>query len=256
MKGKSSRLEANEALVQRFKTQPVVVLSPHFDDACLSLGGILSAVGGGSLINIFTRSLWLVQSVHEKPTEEQVRIIRDAEDAAFARHCGLTRHDLGGREPATQGRRPLDLSHLEADIADRTPSLLGKLDELAGPEKSFLLCPMGIGRHVNHRATFEIVLRNLSRIGKAYTLFFYEDLPYAGNFHRRLGGVRRMRRRLGGVPLRRHVFVPDWTAKEALIGFYPSQFPPPLRRRRFRPAAAWPLVPHEAFWSIEDRQSR
>jgi LmbE family N-acetylglucosaminyl deacetylase len=254
MTGKSAREETNEALVRRLKTQPVVVLSPHFDDACLSLGGLLNAVGGGTLINVFTRSLWLVQSEHEKPTEQQVRIIRDAEDAAFARHCGLARHDLGGSEPATLGRRPLDLSHLEEDVADRAPSLLGKLDELARPERSFLLCPMGIGRHVNHRATFEILLRNFARIGKSYTLFFYEDLPYAANFYRRLGGIRRMRQRLRGGPLRRHVFVPDWAAKEALIGFYPSQFPPPLRRQRFRPAAVWPFVPHEAFWSV-DRDS-
>ncbi len=246
----SARSQANDTLVCFLKRQPVVVLSPHFDDACLSLGGVLCALHGATLVNIFTRSLWLPQSPNERATEEQVRAIRESEDRAFAAHCGLARHDLQVRDPGAQGRNSLDLLHLEQDVADATPALLRKLDELAGEERSFLFCPMGIGRHVNHRATAEIVLRHLEPIRQKYDLLFYEDLPYAANPYRRLGGLGRVRRRLRGSALRRQVFLLDWPEKEALIGLYPSQFPPPPSRRQFRPAALWPLGFHEAFWSI------
>jgi LmbE family N-acetylglucosaminyl deacetylase len=253
MMPQSSREKANRALVERLKARPVVVLSPHFDDACLSLGGILSAVGGGTLVNIFTRSLWLKKSDIANPGEDHVRSIRDAEDASFAEHCGLVRHDLRCTEPALKGRKPLDVSHVEEDVGQVAAPLMAKLDELAArQQRAFLFSPLGVGRHVNHRATIEVVLRNLCHLRKAYTLLFYEDQPYAANPHRRWQALNRMRSRFGQTPLTRQVYIPGWPAKKALIGFYPSQFPPPVLQILFRPFALAPFAPHEAFWSLSD----
>jgi LmbE family N-acetylglucosaminyl deacetylase len=253
----SSRDEKNRALVERLRTRPIVVLSPHFDDACLSLGGTLSAVGRGTLVNIFTRGLWLKRSDIDKPTEDHVRSVRDSEDAAFAKHCGLVRHDLRCREPALNGRKPLDVSHVEDDVAQAAAPLMAKLHELAENQKgAFLFSPLGVGRHVNHRATVEIVLRNLAHIRQIYEdVFFYEDQPYAANPHRRWQALNRIRKRLGQTPLARQVYVPEWSSKKTLIGFYPSQFPPPILQILFRPGAMSPLVPHEAFWgTAKDRE--
>ena len=50
------------ALMERFRHRPVIVLSPHFDDACFSLGGFLKALGGGGvLINLFTHGRYVVR---------------------------------------------------------------------------------------------------------------------------------------------------------------------------------------------------
>ena len=237
-------------LIAWLKTQPVVVLSPHFDDACLSLGAILHALGSATLVNIFTRSVWLKKSAVANPTEDYVRSIRDAEDRAFAEYCGLIRHDLHCHEPALAGRKPLDPSHVEDDIAQAVAPILEKLDTLAPRAgRAFLMVPLGVGLHVNHRATVEIILRNIDRIESRYDILFYEDQPYAAQFFQRRAALRRMKKRLNGIALKRQVFIPPWPEKKALIAFYPSQFPAPYARRRFRPAALWPLAPHEAVWS-------
>lgn len=238
-------------LIAWLKTQPVVVLSPHFDDACLSLGAILTALDGATLINVFTRSVWLRVSAIENPTEEYVRAIRDTEDARFAEHAKLVRHDLHCYEPGIVGRNGRQLSALDEDIAQARGPVLAKLDELAPPgQRCFLIAPLGVARHVNHLALAEIILAAREHLAPSYDLLFYEDQPYAADLYQRVIGLRRFRSRLKGSQLTRHVFVPPWPEKERLIGFYPSQFPAPNARRRFRPAALWPLVPHEALWSI------
>jgi LmbE family N-acetylglucosaminyl deacetylase len=247
-----SRAAANDAILKSLRSRPVVVLSPHFDDACLSLGGLLCALGRGTLVNIFTRSLHLARSAIGKPDENHVRAVRDAEDRAFAEHSGLVRHDLQCHEPGIVGRTPFDLTHLDDDIAQASAPLLQKLVEIAASgERSFLFCPLGVGRHVNHRATIEIVLNNLDRIRETYEVLFYEEQPYAAHLVERLVALRRLRRRLPGASLVRNAYVPDWPGKRALIGLYPSQFPEPVRANRLRPFAMRPLRPHEAFWSMD-----
>jgi hypothetical protein len=238
-------------LIAWLKTRPVVVLSPHFDDACLSVGSILSALDGATLVNVFTRSVWLKTRGVENPTEDYVRTIRDAEDMAFAERVRLDRHDLHCYEPGVVGRNPRDPSHIDEDVVQARTLVLAKLDALAGPDRRpFLLAPLGVGRHVNHHALVEIVLGHHDRLSRSYDLLFYEDQPYAAEMIQRVLALRRFRKRLEGSRLRRHVFTPSWAAKKALIDLYPSQFPPPVSPRRFRPAALWPLAPHEAVWSI------
>jgi len=243
----------NRELITQLRRRRVVVLSPHFDDACLSIGGILSALGSGTLVNIFTRSLFLKQGPPPPRNEEQVRAIREAEDLAFCNKCGLSRHDLRCLEPAITGRHPSDHSHLETDVAEATKPLLSKIEELAnGSEKAILLAPVGIGPNVNHLATAQIIARNLPAITRKYEPVFYEELPYAARPLERLRALRALRHTMRPQGLTRRVFRIDWPAKEALIGLYPSQFPPPVSRARFRPAALWPIGFHEAIWSANE----
>lgn len=238
-------------IIRRLRERPVVVLSPHYDDACLSIGSVLKELGSGTLVNIFTRSLYLKQGPPPPRKEADVRIIREAEDRAFCAQCGLTRHDLDCLEPAMTGRRPGDHSHLETDVSAATGPVLDKLAELArASSKSTLLAPLGIGPNVNHLATIQIILRNLKAILRDYEVLFYEELPYAARPLQRTRALNLLRRRVWGASLERHVHQVDWPSKEALIGFYPSQFPPPVSRLRFRPAALWPPGFHEALWSL------
>ena len=243
--------ESNEVLLKRLRAQPVVVLSPHFDDACLSLGGLLLALGGGTLINVFTRSRYLVNSDIAEPSEDHVHATRDAEDRAFAARCGLERIDLRCASPGLKHRSARDLTGLEEDIAQASALIVEELDRLAGAAgRAFLFCPMGIGVHVNHRATTEIVLRNLARIRKSYDVCLYEDLPYAANLVRRISALARIKRRLGG--LERYVFVPSWETKRRLVELYPSQFQHFPALRDLSPAALSPRGLHEAFWAEAD----
>lgn len=246
-------MDTREAMIARLRRQPVVVLSPHYDDACLSIGGILSALGTGTLVNIFTRSLFLKNVPPGRPrNEEQVHLVREAEDRAFCTHAGLSRHDLGCFEPPVVGRHSSDRSHLEEDVAQASAPVLSKLTELARSQsRSFLFAPLGIGPNVNHLAMAQIIWRNLAKITEGYDLLFYEEQPYAARPFERRRALRRMRGATAAQSAKRHAFPIGWKAKEALIAFYPSQFPSPVSRMRFRPAVMAPLGFHEAFWSID-----
>jgi LmbE family N-acetylglucosaminyl deacetylase len=242
------------ALLESFRHRPIIVLSPHFDDACFSLGGFLKALGHGILINLFTHGRYVVQPrlARADLTQDAVRYVRDKEDRAFAIACGLVRHDLECEEPVLRRRRPGEMAGLADDVGQIEDRLLALLFALAAESgtPSALFVPLGIGRHVNHRAATETILRNLARLQPFFEFYFYEELPYASNVFHRMAALERLHHRAG--PVRRHVFTAPWREKRALIGLYQSQ----LRRSpsffRFHPAA-FPLAAHEAFWSPEQK---
>ena len=75
---------------------------------------------------------------------------------------------------------------------------------------------------------------------------FYEDLPYANKRSRRARGLNRLRDEVS-VPLRRTAW-PAGGEKLAALALYASQHRAPPTLRGFRPAAFWPIGPHEAVW--------
>ncbi|HUO01619.1 MAG TPA: hypothetical protein VMU31_02495 [Rhizomicrobium sp.] len=240
---------------EKFRHRPVIVLSPHFDDACFALGGFLKALGHGILINIFTRGAYVARPDLAKVgiPPDGIHFIRDSEDREFARACGLRRYDLECEEPHLRGRRPSDMAAgLPDDIGQVEEKLLPLLLALAAdePARPALFAPLGIGRHVNHRAVAEAVMGELKLLGDVFDLHFYEDLPYASNPFHRLAALERLRSRVGKA--RRQVFVTPWREKRELIGVYQSQHRRTPSFTRFRPAA-FPLAAHEAFWSLEQK---
>jgi LmbE family N-acetylglucosaminyl deacetylase len=250
--GGSMSKPADAALVARFRQRSVIVLSPHFDDACFSLGGFLQALGHGRLVNIFTQGRHVVEPrlAHAGLRADAVTFLRDLEDREFAKTCGLERRDLGCEEPALRGRRPSEMAGLADDIRQIEEKLWPLLHELAAadPARPALFAPLGIGRHVNHRATAEAVFRNLTWLRERFDLHFYEELPYASNLLHRRAALARLKRMAGGA--RRETFAASWREKRVLVGIYQSQ----LRRAPswplFRPAALFPFALHEAFWSL------
>lgn len=242
---------AHDALMERFRRVPLVVVSPHFDDACFSLGGFVAAVGHGTLVNVFTRGRYLPRAPGPVPPAEAFAV-RDAEDAAFAARCGLSRLDLACEEPALRERGVHDLAWLEDDIGQMAVALRRSLDALAAasPARAALFVPLGAGRHCNHRAVAELVLRHLRLLAVAYDIFFYEDLPYAAAPVERFKALLRVGRRLNTGFCARYVFSPSWPQKRDLVALYPSQLRRAPRPHRFRPAALSPWGAHEAFWTF------
>jgi len=245
---------AKDAAIAPFRERPVVVLSPHFDDACFSLGSFLASIGHGTVVNIFTQGLHL-NDVKTKAqfSQKLIYAIRDYEDEAFCRRCGLARDDLGCEEPVLRGRRPADLDGVHDDLSQITGPVLRALGKLSGGRRGYLFVPLGIGPHVNHRATTECVLRHMASIGRHYDVMFYEDQPYARALRWRIGALERVSRRVGLSA--RHVLARPWKEKKALIGFYPTQQQATRSSVRFWPRAVWPLKPHEAFWSTSANQA-
>ena len=238
----------------------VVVVSPHFDDACFSVGGLLRTVGTGDLINVFNRSIYLARPAAEAAhpvTEEEVAQVRGAEDQAFAERCGLRRTALGGAEPGFSGRRPNAIEFVEQDIAAMQAPLMTSLRAHAPAkgQRGFLLAPMAVGRHVNHHAVHAIVARHRQELQQHFHLCFYEDLPYAHDPLQRVARVRAFAADPAWAGWQRGVYRPGWAAKQALIGLYASQLKRAPERWKFRPASVWPWAVHEALWMDADARS-
>lgn len=232
--------------LRAFRDRPLAVLSPHFHDACSSLGAFLAHRASGHLINVFTQD-----GAVNAPGVSSFDI-RDREDAAFAARCRLTRHDLGCEAPTRRGRDPHDLSGLADDLEQIRTPVLACLDKIAvnmpPGQRGILLCPLGIGPDVNRRALPALVAEALPRLQRRYDVHFYEELPHASRPLAREGALRRLRRQ---VPLStRYVFPARWWTKRELLQLYPSLFRGFPRAARFNPAALFPAFPHEAFWSV------
>lgn len=239
------------------KAIPNIVLSPHYDDAAFSLGATLAAAGGGTLVNLFTRSAHraLAPAPMLPPPElvEEVSAERGAEDAVFAARLGLRRIELGFGEPALSGLRIRDERGLAPSVAVLREPLAEVLRDMLGQGMpAVLYCPAGIGGHVNHLATREVVIAMLAGFGAAVRVLFYEDLPYASRWRVRREGIAALRAALPGRRLvRRTMRVADRQAKLALVNLYASQHvTPPTALKRFSPAALWPIGPHEAAWEV------
>jgi hypothetical protein len=231
--------------LQPFRGRPLAVLSPHFQDACSSLGAFLAHMSSGHLINVFTQD-----GAVTAPGGSSYDVM-DREDAAFAARCRLTRHDLGCEAPDRRGRDPRDMSGLADDLGQIRTPVLACLDKIAAAmpagQRGILLCPLGIGRHVNRRALPALVADAMPRLQRRYDVYFYEELPHASRTLAREAALWRLRRQV--TLSARYAFPARWWNKRDLLQLYPSlfrDFPQPLR---FNPAALFPAFSHEAFWA-------
>jgi LmbE family N-acetylglucosaminyl deacetylase len=179
--------------------RPLVVLSPHLDDAVLSCGGrIAHAVEGGR--RVFVATIFTKDEPAEPPSAlaadlrrwwklpaGEVMARRRAEDLEACRRLGAEpRHlDLAEAPYRFDGESRVLYATLgalfgavagadaacEAEIADRIAALERELGGGAG-ERPELLGPLGVGNHVDH----QLARRALERVRPEAAL--YEEFPY------------------------------------------------------------------------------
>lgn len=252
-------LDASSPAARLFDGPNSVYLSPHHDDVCFSLGGLIRRRPGGRLISLFTRSKYsLNPPMGESPDIDAITRLRTAEDDAFAAASHLNKIDLGLADAPLLGRHAMDLSGSDDDQRTLTGPLLARLKAIAAEtqagERLTLFCPAGIGGHANHVATMRAIVGALPMLTARYNVLFYEDLHYAANPGRRETGLLRLFGALGGRSATRLVvgFNAQAKAKLALVRLYRSQF-------RTLPESCMmysPRVPgdsgglHEAVWNF------
>lgn len=232
---------------------PDVILSPHYDDAAFSLGAWIARHPGGTLVDIFTRSGFVVGAdlgVPDAETVERVSAIRQAEDRAFSSAHGLEVIELGLEEPSLRGRHSRDRAGVDDDVGQLREPLWQVLDRLVAGGGQAVFCPAAIGGHVNHIATRRVAIDWARARGRLENLRFYEDLPYAARASVRRRGLEDLREAVGGLELSRSA----WRAgrdKLAAVRLYPTQLRKlPASLWGFSPRTPWPLGPHEAVWRI------
>ena len=179
----------------------LLVICPHFDDACFSLGGFLLKGPSESvtILTVFSKSqhapnykffypfLKTNNALSTNPLQrfliDSISIIRKKEDSEFC-------HQIG----AIQGILPFEDSSARRcpaynPIFDKT-----KIDKSTVGNSVFetiekwvfsgafdsLLCPLGIGNQVDHLIVLNAMLRMLkTKQTPKLKIYFYEDLPYA-----------------------------------------------------------------------------
>lgn len=160
-----------------YKPDKIFVLSPHIDDAAFGLALTIAKCADNNIpvtiINCFTVTKWTAITVEDKAVEA-VSLLRKTEDADFYRKLNLN-------------IKIINLDLLDAPLRNGyifqnqpfQPNELELIEELKGLlEKhvdGMLLCPLGIGDHIDHA----ICRAAVQKLYGQMKVIFYEDLPYA-----------------------------------------------------------------------------
>lgn len=250
-----------------------IFLSPHHDDICFSLAGTVLAYGGGTLINIFSRSDYVAlpfeatlkilsnqtdfKSSSFSKKSDLVSELRRLEDEEFCHHTGLKRHDLNLNDAALRGDDPF--THQDAEIINESkevgqamlPILEQILNAHGNQSPTNLYTPIGIGGHRDHLSCLMAVLELPIRIKQRLNMVFYEDLHYASNPKFRSEGLKRFStlaadKNLAKLPLR--LSPADLRKKMSLVELYKSQHDYPPMQGEYIPADSNRWGPHEGIW--------
>ena len=163
----------------------IVVVSPHRDDAAISLGlsvdAWLAAGRSVNVMNCFTRSVYApfsdAYSLHENDRLSYVTALRAREDMAWSKlyRGPLTLSDLRLKDA------PLRFRCSAEEVLGRpvspTDKAIGVIRKgLSRSGGNAFVLPLAVGGHVDHRTACEA---SAPAAAGEVPCAFYEDLPYA-----------------------------------------------------------------------------
>ena len=161
----------------------VLILSPHCDDAPLSVGAALLSgqLGSGVHVSIvFSRSRFTKDHPCNGPELEITRI-RHREERLAARAAGYTVDFWGFGEPfARPGFQDTSVicdGILPVQDQEVWVPVSHAIDEAISRHEGLVVAPLGCGGHVDHRLVREAFLLSCQKYPRV-TPAFFEDLPY------------------------------------------------------------------------------
>lgn len=153
-------------------SDPVVVLSPHLDDAVLSAWSVISGARDVLVVNVFA-------GVPETSSIPRWDALAGASDTSAHVRARL---DEDRAALSLAGTSALYLPFLDEQYRDADPrpeALTAAIGEAAGGA-SKLYAPAGIGRHADHLLVRDAAFDLSRRVGARLSL--YAELPYAARF--------------------------------------------------------------------------
>lgn len=215
----------------------LLVVSPHFDDGVLSVGGaIAQLVRSGAAVTVATVFSGssegplsaAAQAFHERcGLDDDAMRQRAGEDREACRRLGAEPVHLGMLEALY--RREKHGGHRYAEgpaifaadlvaecaVVERAAEMIGAL--VAELDPALVLSPLAVGAHVDHEITSAAVRRLDLDAGR---VCWFEDLPYALYAHLR-GWEAHLTARLEQEPVA--IDERGWQAKIAAVTAYESQ---------------------------------
>jgi LmbE family N-acetylglucosaminyl deacetylase len=153
-----------------------VIISPHIDDAILSIGGLISNLAAENkpirIEYIFSKSNWINQDAlfpasHPKSTEA-ITELRKLEEQEVSRKLGYKYAFMDFPDLALQeGIDPSELKVLKDEVSNKISSLVNL--------ESTYLFPLGCLENADHHYLNSV---GLNLMHKGYKVGFYEDMPY------------------------------------------------------------------------------
>lgn len=190
----------------------VVVLSPHLDDAVLSLGGLIArevAVGRKvDIVSCFTSGPPLETIAPERRVFGDYSMRRAEDERALAilgaNHRWLDLHERIWREPPlprTRGEFPTYVFRTPPKMDDfsELKSIRAAIAQILDAGAQVIYAPLAIGHHVDHVEVALAALREMLGQGAFDRIHFYEDVYGLGRGCRKQHFVsrRHMWRTLG-----------------------------------------------------------
>jgi LmbE family N-acetylglucosaminyl deacetylase len=166
------------------KVEDVVILSPHCDDAPLSLGATLLSGflrSKARVFVVFSRSRCTKDYPCNGPIEE-ITTLRNREEELAATQASYEVSFLGFGEPFVREgfltiKDIYDLRRQPRQDEVWKP-LLSAFRQVFSSRIQLILAPLACGGHVDHRIVHQAVLE-CSTIHTDQRIGFYEDLPYS-----------------------------------------------------------------------------
>lgn len=202
----------------------VYILSPHIDDAAFGLALTISKCANNNvsvtIINCFTVSKWTAIPVENKEIAA-VSLLRKNEDVAFYKtiHNNINIINLDLLDAPLRNGYVIQHKPFEKDELELVSELKNMLEKYVD---GLLLCPLGIGNHIDHAICRSAVTKLYANV----ETLFYEDLPYAQRItHQQLEDhIKELATELG-VTLVHHTdgFLNCTVDKEQAVRMYKSQ---------------------------------
>ncbi len=172
----------------RARSRTALIVSPHPDDAALSLGGSILGCARLDIIvwNVFSHQSYSL--IDREPEAAQRRILQEESDVATALGTRVVMGGFAEAELRGYVRLSQRFGQDEGGVLGR-PDERGVIDGvraaferlLADVRPAVVGVPAGIGGHVDHLIACHAALACLPHAHRARATFLYEDLPYALN---------------------------------------------------------------------------
>lgn len=158
-----------------------LIISPHCDDAALSLGGLILKKRGFEILDVFSTCAW---SVLPQLTEAgEITRINNNEERLVGSKMSSKLQLMGLPEALLRGY-PSWNSQFDREKDRKIMKIVVEIIVNKLERYTEVYLPLGVGKHVDHLLVFKAVLKvKRENLHREINYYLFEDLPYAIHYN-------------------------------------------------------------------------